>query len=217
MARRGRDRLVRPLLQNQAAARIVLDSLVARVDGVSQLVQRDTARLDDLAQHADGHGARLDSLERQLGGLMQQFGGLSQQLGDLERRLNGLELRFDSLDRCSSDRHTRHSESILWLAENHPGAAASTVPTAPGRASDVTAAPRVSVIMATYNRRSLVAAAIESVLAQTYPHWELLIVDDGSTDGTCEIVNLYQSDRRIRYEVQHHLRRRGRSQPRTRR
>ena len=41
-----------------------------------------------------------------------------------------------------------------------------------------------SLVMATYNRRDSIGEAIDSVLAQTYRHFELIIVDDGSTDGT---------------------------------
>lgn len=49
----------------------------------------------------------------------------------------------------------------------------------------------VSVIMPVYNRAAFVARAIDSVLAQTYPHWELLVVDDGSTDGTRRVLEGY--------------------------
>jgi len=44
--------------------------------------------------------------------------------------------------------------------------------------------PLVSIIMAVYNCEDYVKAAIQSVLNQTYPNWELLIVNDGSTDNT---------------------------------
>lgn len=58
--------------------------------------------------------------------------------------------------------------------------------------------PLVSIIMLTYNRANYIAQAIESVLAQTYQQWELLILDDGSTDNTAVIVSQY-SDSRIQY------------------
>lgn len=51
--------------------------------------------------------------------------------------------------------------------------------------------------MAAYNAAPYIAASIESVLKQTYPHFELLIVDDGSTDNTVEIAQSF-SDPRIR-------------------
>ena len=53
--------------------------------------------------------------------------------------------------------------------------------------------PLVSVILPVYNREEFVARAIESVFAQTYPHWELLVVDDGSQDGTRAVVESYGS------------------------
>lgn len=48
--------------------------------------------------------------------------------------------------------------------------------------------PLVSIIMPTWNRASSLMAAIESVLAQTYASWELLIIDDGSTDSTSAVL-----------------------------
>jgi len=57
----------------------------------------------------------------------------------------------------------------------------------------------VSIITPTYNRAALLRTAIESVLAQTYPHWELLVVDDDSTDDTVAMVASF-NEPRIRYE-----------------
>ncbi len=61
-------------------------------------------------------------------------------------------------------------------------------------------APAVSVILPTYQRRKLVKQAVESVLAQTYRDFELIVVDDGSTDGTGEA--LPGLDERLRYQWQ---------------
>lgn len=56
----------------------------------------------------------------------------------------------------------------------------------------------VSIIMPSYNTGGYIKNSIESVLAQTYENWELIIVDDCSTDDTDSIVGQF-SDKRIRY------------------
>lgn len=61
--------------------------------------------------------------------------------------------------------------------------------------------PLVSVITPTYNHSAVIAECIESVLKQTYSNWELIIVDDGSTDGTRDVVRRF-SDPRIRLLAQ---------------
>jgi glycosyltransferase involved in cell wall biosynthesis len=62
------------------------------------------------------------------------------------------------------------------------------------------AQPLVSVIMPTHNRAALLASAVASVLQQTYPHLELLIIDDHSTDETRQVCEaLAASDPRVRY------------------
>lgn len=60
--------------------------------------------------------------------------------------------------------------------------------------------PRVSVVIATYNHASFVVQAVESVLSQTYPDTELIVVDDGSTDRTARLLDPYRG--RIRYLYQ---------------
>lgn len=61
--------------------------------------------------------------------------------------------------------------------------------------------PFFSIILPTYNRAHFLPKAIESVLKQTFEDWELIIVDDGSTDNTKEVVAKY-NDSRIRYFFQ---------------
>lgn len=60
--------------------------------------------------------------------------------------------------------------------------------------------PLISIIIPTFNRAAILPQAIDSVIAQTYELWECLVVDDGSTDTTLEILKEYQRrDSRIKY------------------
>lgn len=61
--------------------------------------------------------------------------------------------------------------------------------------------PRVSVIIPTYNRREYVQEAIDSALAQTFTDYEIIVIDDGSTDGTSEALQARYGNR-IHYEWQ---------------
>lgn len=59
--------------------------------------------------------------------------------------------------------------------------------------------PLVSIIMPAYNSERFIAESIESVIVQTYTNWELIIIDDGSTDNTGKIIKQYaQKDNRIK-------------------
>ena len=58
--------------------------------------------------------------------------------------------------------------------------------------------PLVSVLLPVYNAQDTVVEAIQSILAQTYTHFELVVINDGSTDATRERI-LSVRDDRIRY------------------
>lgn len=57
----------------------------------------------------------------------------------------------------------------------------------------------VSVVMPSYNTEQYIADSIESVFKQTYTNWELIIVDDCSTDNTDTVVAKYLHDKRVKY------------------
>ncbi len=60
---------------------------------------------------------------------------------------------------------------------------------------------KIAILMAVYNGEKYIGQQIESILSQTCQEWELFIHDDGSTDGTIEVINKYQS----RYPEKIHL------------
>jgi glycosyltransferase involved in cell wall biosynthesis len=64
--------------------------------------------------------------------------------------------------------------------------------------------PLVSIIIPTFNRAAIIVKALDSVLAQSYSHWECLVVDDGSNDETFKVMKSYQEkDSRIQFYKRH--------------
>lgn len=60
--------------------------------------------------------------------------------------------------------------------------------------------PLITIIIPTYNRSHLISETLDSVLLQTYNKWECIIIDDGSTDNTADVVNKYiRKDNRFQY------------------
>jgi len=57
--------------------------------------------------------------------------------------------------------------------------------------------PKITVFIPAYNREKYIGDAIESILAQTFTNYEILLIDDGSTDGTVDIMRSY-TDPRLR-------------------
>ena len=64
--------------------------------------------------------------------------------------------------------------------------------------------PLVSVYIPSYNYGKFLSQAIESVLKQTFDSWELILIDEGSSDNSLEVMNLYKGDPKVRlYETDH--------------
>ncbi len=61
---------------------------------------------------------------------------------------------------------------------------------------------KFSIILPTYNSENTILRTLQSVLHQTWPVWELLIINDGSTDGTFNTIKPYLSDPRVKYFYQ---------------
>ena len=59
--------------------------------------------------------------------------------------------------------------------------------------------PLISIIIPTFNRAKLIGHTLDSVISQTYQEWECIVIDDGSTDQTMEVLSMYaKKDSRIR-------------------
>lgn len=77
--------------------------------------------------------------------------------------------------------------------------------------NNLDSSPLVSIVTPSYNAEEYIDETIKSVINQTYTHWEMIIVDDISTDKTIDIVKEYaKKDSRIHYyildeKVEHHL------------
>ncbi len=111
------------------------------------------------------------------------------------------ELARTSLERQERVERERaaQGEALAWLASHHWSADRLEPP-----ADAPPAAPLVSIVLPTWNRRDLLRDAVASVQAQVYRHWELLVVDDGSTDGTDALAAGWNADARIRCLRQPH-------------
>lgn len=59
--------------------------------------------------------------------------------------------------------------------------------------------PKISMLMSNYNNARYIGEAIESVIGQTYQNWELVLLDDGSDDGSVKVIEKFLSDTRINF------------------
>src|SRR3978361_875595 len=114
---------------------------------------------------------------------------LAQQAADFDRTLMAAQRS------AATDRDNLHQRCLL-LEQLLTGTTASRPPGAFAAVARLPQ-PSVSVILPTYNRAAFVAEAVASVQAQSFSQWELIVVDDGSTDGTRETIADFAADRRI--------------------
>ena len=93
----------------------------------------------------------------------------------------------------------RRLDDIEWLLTEQIDATPSIAHKIPF------ASPAVTVVMPTWNRAAVICDAIRSVQNQRFSDWELIVVDDGSTDDTAKtIAEFSECDARIRYVAQQH-------------
>jgi glycosyltransferase involved in cell wall biosynthesis len=170
--RRARDAILRPARQELAA------DLAALREQFGAHVAEITARLEQ-----EG-GARIAEITARLEQEADARRGLEAQLAAAAARLEAEH----------GERRTRLAVLERLITESHRPSS----PEVARRLGD-TPSPIVSVIMATWERARLVCDAITSVQAQHFTDWELIIIDDGSTDDTAAVVAPYLDDKRIIY------------------
>ncbi|MFO0989385.1 MAG: glycosyltransferase [Alphaproteobacteria bacterium] len=112
------------------------------------------------------------------------------EIGRLRNEIAAMERRRIEYDRLLIGELDAMMQGILAAARPDAGASG--------------AEPEISVVMPVWNRSDAVGRAIRSVLAQTFASWELLIVDDGSTDGLAAALEGFRDDPRIRTFRQAH-------------
>lgn|SRR4051812_29872701 len=95
-------------------------------------------------------------------------------------------------------RLTRRLDDLALIFGEHPTMRAEQA------AQHSFPSPAVSVILPTWNRAAFVGDAIRSVQAQSFADWELLVLDDGSTDDTASVMAGFAVDQRIRFEALPH-------------
>ena len=105
-----------------------------------------------------------------------------------------------SFDKQIEKIHTLLSDIDAPLSIPIPSGEISPPAVSPGHTVTLrNPAPRVSVIIPAYNAESYIEKAVSSVFDQTYSNWELIIVDDGSTDQTKKVIKPFLRDERVRY------------------
>jgi O-antigen biosynthesis protein len=119
----------------------------------------------------------------------------------LQRGVSALRRRLESApdpDRVKAKREVRFGIDLAESVVRAPTQRSGVV-----QGAGAPAAPAVTVVIPTYNRSHLITRAVQSVLAQGFTDFEVLIVDDASTDSTAEVVQgLMSGEPRIQYLVQ---------------
>jgi len=108
------------------------------------------------------------------------------------------------------------SRSLPSSADPHIGVRNPRLSPMSDTPSEARETPRVSVVMPVYNAAAFLEEAVESVLAQTYPNWELLLIDDGSTDGSRALAERYAAEHPERIRCLQHPGRENRGASATR-
>jgi len=133
--------------------------------------------------------------------IFRRVSGSGDALEALHARMDAVEAlrsRLDAVDELNSRVEAAFRE-IARLNQKNAVLMKLATYMSDGPAGQGDSNPLVTVILPTFNRRHCITDAIESVIRQSYQNWELMIIDDGSTDDTAGRIAPYLSDTRIRF------------------
>ncbi len=99
---------------------------------------------------------------------------------DTEQRERSMQL---AADRFTKEAYDHRYRTLLGCLESEPRVPAPSPFATPG-----TVDPLVSIVVPSFNKRGFIGKMVESVIAQTNEHWELILVDDASSDGSQELL-----------------------------
>ena len=127
-----------------------------------------------------------------------RFDQLVEMLGiSTPEELFEIYLNYSPILKCLTTPLTQHEQTVLEMMEKKKDQDRK-------RFQNFSQEDLVSVIMPTYNREDIIAGAIASVLKQSYQNFELLVIDDFSTDQTEELIQKYVDDDRVIYTKNSH-------------
>jgi glycosyltransferase involved in cell wall biosynthesis len=186
-------RLCRSTLREQVASRFgvqTVAALAARI-GLAALQTADRGALrrrlddmDDCVSHVT---------DEEIRDLMSDSLGTTRWRDRVEMRMRHVPAVQAVIDHRLTHRLDRGTAQLMAPSSSRSDSDAVTpeLPTT----SEPSARPIVSAIMCAYNTAPYIGEAVESLLAQTLPDWELIVVDDGSTDGTSDVLKQYVDPR----------------------
>jgi len=173
-----------------------------QIDAIQEAISRAVRALGD---ETSAHHREEARLREQMKGIQEEIASVGAVLATLESQrsnqvfadaseLRALSARIEAEAARTTSTLYVQSEAIGWLAEHHWTTGSLNSP-----ASALSEPPLVSIILPVWNRENLVTEAVKSVQQQIYRNWELIVVDDGSTDHSGEKIADLLDDKRIRY------------------
>ncbi|WP_394359701.1 glycosyltransferase [Amycolatopsis sp. SB7-3] len=164
-----------------AELRTALAEQAAEIERLRATLEHRTAWLEDHGKALRDGDARISTVEDRQAALDARQEALDGWLGGHDTAFEGLHLRTENLEAARDVRTFTH-----WIDQH-----------------ELLAAPKISIVLPTHDRAALLPRAVASVLAQRYENWELVIVDDASSDSTPKVIAGFEDPRIRSIRVEH--------------